>query len=41
MSTQEITSTNNLQELTTSYKKDKYTLWQILFLILGLVLGLA
>jgi uncharacterized protein len=30
MSTQEITSTNNLQELSTSYKQDQYTLWQIL-----------
>jgi membrane protease YdiL (CAAX protease family) len=30
MSTQEITSTNNLQALATSYKKDQYTLWQVL-----------
>lgn len=30
MSTQEMTSTNNLQGLSTSYKKDQYTLWQVL-----------
>ena len=30
MSTQEITSTNNLQELSNSEKKDQYTLWQII-----------
>jgi len=30
MSTQEITPTNNLQTLSITYKKDQYTLWQIL-----------
>ena len=30
MSTQEITSTNKLQELSKSNKKDQYTLWQVL-----------
>ena len=30
MSTQEITSTDNLQKLSTTFKKDQYTLWQIL-----------
>jgi len=30
MATQELTSTNNLQELSTTYKEDQYTLWQIL-----------
>ncbi len=30
MSTQEITSTNNLQKLSINYKKDQYTLWQVL-----------
>ena len=30
MSTQELTSTNNLQKVSTNYKKDQYTLWQIL-----------
>ncbi len=30
MSTQEITSTNNLHKLSTNYKKDRYTLWQVL-----------
>jgi membrane protease YdiL (CAAX protease family) len=30
MSAQEITSTDNLQKLSTTFKKDQYTLWQIL-----------
>ena len=30
MSTQEITSTNKLQKVSINYKKDEYTLWQIL-----------
>jgi hypothetical protein len=30
MSTQEITATNNLQELSMNYEKGQYTLWQIL-----------
>lgn len=30
MSTQEITSTNNLRELSTSSKMGQYTLWQVL-----------
>ena len=30
MSTQELTSTNNLQKLSINYKTDQYTLWQIL-----------
>jgi membrane protease YdiL (CAAX protease family) len=30
MSTREITSTNSLQELSMIYKKDQYTLWQVL-----------
>ena len=47
MSTREITSTNNLHKLSTNYKKDQYTILHsgqsvfLLFLILGLVLGLA
>jgi len=35
MSTQEITSTNNLQKLSINYKKDHYTLWQVLGIWLG------
>ena len=30
MSTQAIPSANNVQELSMSYEKDQYTLWQIL-----------
>jgi hypothetical protein len=30
MSAQEISTTNNLQRLSITYKKDQYTLWQIL-----------
>ena len=30
MSTQEITSTNKLQKLSITYKKDQYSPWQIL-----------
>jgi hypothetical protein len=30
MSTQELTSTNNVQQLSISSEKDQYTIWQIL-----------
>ena len=35
MSTQEITSTNKPQELSTNYAKGQYTLWQILGIVLA------
>jgi membrane protease YdiL (CAAX protease family) len=42
MSTQEITSTNNLRELSMNSKEDQYTLWQVLgiWLAAGAAMGL-
>jgi membrane protease YdiL (CAAX protease family) len=41
MSTQEITSTKNLQKVSMNYKKDQYTLWQILGLWLAAAAPMA